>query len=101
VLIELPELDEGRLLAVQLYTDAAGLERLIGFAGDRELALGTIKSILRNVAEHGANVRVRSWVFIRRAIKVDREGIPRRRRGLLIPEPRYEGKAYARERRND
>lgn len=73
-LLAIAEADAGRLLDANLYDDASGLERLVAFAGDPELALATIMRIVRGAAKHGANTSVRSWAFFRKAIAEDMEG---------------------------
>jgi hypothetical protein len=45
-LLDLLDKDRGQLLADELFQDGHGLERLFGFAGNRGLALRTIKAIL-------------------------------------------------------
>jgi hypothetical protein len=70
-LLSIGKEDTGRLLDPGLYADAAGLEGLVAFAGDRELAIGTILSIVRGAAQHGANSQIRSWAWFRSAIAED------------------------------
>ena len=71
-LLELLDKDRGQLLADELFQDGHGLERLFAFAGNRVLAIRTIKTILASAAKHGTSEKVRSWDFFRRAISEDK-----------------------------
>ena len=71
-LLEVLDKDRGQLLADELFQDGYGLERLFGFAGNRGLAIRTIKAILANAAKRGASEKVRNWDFFRRAISEDK-----------------------------
>ena len=73
-LLAIADADAGGLLAPELYTDIAGFVRLDRFAGNMDLAMGTILAIVRSAARHGAKIQVRSWGYFRQAIAEDRRG---------------------------
>ena len=49
-LLAIADADAGGLLAPELYTDIAGFVRLDRFAGNMDLAMGTILAIVRSAA---------------------------------------------------